>query len=101
MQDSLVSPRPRRSGPRARGAESRPATEATCSVRVILPFARYLTKLGCNIETWLAGHGLTQAMLSDRDLRVPHHKATAMLDDAVVLCGDPAIALHAARCDEP
>jgi AraC-like DNA-binding protein len=78
-----------------------PVAEATCSVRVIRPFARYLARLGCDCEAWLGGHGITLAMLTERDLRVPHPEVTALLAEAVALSGDPAIALHAARCDEP
>jgi AraC-like DNA-binding protein len=69
-------------------------------VRVIQPFARYLAQLGCDSEAWLARQGLTLAMLAERDLRVPHHQAIALLAEAVALSGDPAIGLRAACCDE-
>jgi AraC-like DNA-binding protein len=68
---------------------------------VIQPFARYLTQLGCDCQAWLGAHGLTLAVLTERDLRVPHHQATALLAEAAALSGDPAIGLRAARCDEP
>jgi AraC-like DNA-binding protein len=38
--------------------------------------------------------------LRERDLRVPHAVATALLSESVEMSGDPAIALRAARCDE-
>src|SRR5258708_18313953 len=98
MQDSLVPPRARRSGARARAAETgtprvRPAlgAESTCSMRVIQPFGRYLAQLGCDCAAWLGHHGLTPAALNDRDLRVPHERATALLGEAIELSGDPAI----------
>jgi AraC-like DNA-binding protein len=70
-------------------------------VRVILPFARYLARTGRDANAFLARHGLTLAVLSERDLRVPHDQAMALLRDAVELSGEPALGLHAARCDEP
>jgi len=101
MQDSLVQARSRRSTARAQGAEARlRAAEITCSVRVIKPFIRYLTKIGLDGEPLLKRHGLTMEALRERDLRVPHAVYMALLNDAIELCGDPAIALHAARCDE-
>ena len=75
--------------------------ESTCSARVIQPFARYLAQIGCDVEAWLDRHGLTLAMLRERDLRLPHHQVNALLRDAVALTGDPAIGVHAARCHEP
>jgi AraC-like DNA-binding protein len=77
------------------------AADTTCSVRVIKPFVRYLTKLGLDGEALLRKHGLTLDALRERDLRLPHAQSMALLDDAMQLSGDPAIALHAARCDEP
>ncbi|HEX7839848.1 MAG TPA: AraC family transcriptional regulator [Kofleriaceae bacterium] len=87
-------------GGRARAADSG-ATEVTCSTRVIQPFARYLTQLGLPCEAWLGRHGLTPAVLKERDLRVPHHQVIALLHDAIALTGDAAIGIHAARCEEP
>src|SRR5215468_3681799 len=108
MQEPLVPPRPRRSGARARAAETRaPRTraplvaEATCSVQVIRPFARYLARLGLDCEALLGRHGLSAAMLQERDLRVPHHESMALMREAMALSGDPAIGVRAARCDEP
>lgn len=80
---------------RTRGAR------ATCSVRVIRPFARYLARIGRDCEAWLAPYGLAPGMLAERDRRLPHAHAMAVLSDAVALAGDPAIGLHAARCEEP
>lgn len=68
---------------------------------MIRPFARYLAKLGHDCEPMLARHGLTVALLDERDLRVPHHVAMELVRDAVAISGDPAIGLRAARCDEP
>jgi AraC-like DNA-binding protein len=108
MQEPLVPPRPRRSGARARAAETRaPRTraplvaESTCSVQVIRPFARYLARLGLDCEGLLGRHGLSTAMLQERDLRVPHREAMALMREAIAVSGDPAIAIRAARCDEP
>jgi AraC-like DNA-binding protein len=103
MQDSLVQPRSRRTGARAKAAEpcGVPAVDATCSVRVIHPFARYLARIGHDPRAWLAPYGLTPAMLEERDRRVPHLAAMALLGAAQALSGEPAIGLHAARCDEP
>ncbi|HEY6179210.1 MAG TPA: AraC family transcriptional regulator ligand-binding domain-containing protein, partial [Kofleriaceae bacterium] len=106
MQDQLVPPRSRRSSGRARAAgtaapRSRaPLVEASCSVQVIRPFARYLARIGCDCEAMLARHGLSLALLNERDLRVPHHVSMELLREAVALSGDPAIGLRAARCDE-
>ena len=100
MQDSLVQPRSRRSG--AQGAVARlRAADTTCSVRVIKPFIRYINKLGIDGEALLRQHGLTMDALRERDLRVPHAQSMALLNESLRLSGDPAIALHAARCDEP
>src|SRR6185503_17565625 len=102
MQDSLVQPRSRRSGAREQGAVARlRAADTTCSVRVIKPFVRYLIKLGLDGESLLRKRGLTLDALRERDLRVPHGESMALINEAVELSGDPAIALHAARCDEP
>jgi AraC-like DNA-binding protein len=68
---------------------------------VIQPFIRYLVGIGIDGEALLRRHGLTTPALKERDLRVPHALMIALLRDAVELCGDPAIGLHAARCDEP
>jgi AraC-like DNA-binding protein len=70
-------------------------------VHVIRPFARYLAQLGCDCEALLARHGLSTAKLAERDHRIPDHEAMALLRDAVTTSGDPAIGIHAARCDEP
>src|SRR5438477_6180300 len=101
MQDSLVPPRPRRSGARARAAETRAprsrsplVAEATCSVQVIRPFARHLARLGCDCDALLGRHGLSTAMLHDRDLRVPHREAMALMREALDLSGDPAIGIR-------
>jgi AraC-like DNA-binding protein len=104
--DSLVPPSARRPSARAQATEARTAgaraaAAATCSVRVIQPFVRYLLRNGCDAEAWLAAHGLTMAALAERDRRVPHAQAMALLRDAARLSGDPAIGIHAARCDEP
>jgi AraC-like DNA-binding protein len=37
------------------------------------------------------------AQLKERDLRVPHARAMALMHDALALSGDPAIGIHAAR----
>jgi hypothetical protein len=92
MRDTRVQARSRGSGAVA---------DATCSARVIQPFARYLARRGCDCEAWLRPHGLTMAALKERDLRVPDPQAMALLREAVALTGDPAIGIHAARCDEP
>jgi AraC-like DNA-binding protein len=68
---------------------------------VIRPFARYLARIGCDCEAMLARHGLSIALLSERDARVPHQVSIELVRDAVALSGDPAIGLRAARCDEP
>jgi AraC-like DNA-binding protein len=80
---------------------ARAAALATCSVRVIQPFARYLAKLGCDCDAWLRPHGLTMVALGERERRVPHVDAMALLREARALSGDAAIGVHAARCDEP
>lgn len=104
MQESLVPSRSRRSGAGARAGDlktSRWTAAVTCSVRVIQPFARYLARSGQDCEVWLGRHGLTMAALQERDLRVPHTQAMAMLHDAMALSGDSAIGIYAAHCDEP
>src|SRR4029079_9076639 len=107
MQDQLVPPRSRRSGGRARAAGTAaprarsPLVEASCSVHVIRPFARYLARIGCDCEAMLARHGLSIPLLRERDARVPHQVSIELVRDAVALSGDPAIGLRAARCDEP
>jgi AraC-like DNA-binding protein len=68
---------------------------------VIRPFSRYLARLGLDHEAWLGRHGLSSAVLAERDLRVPHHQASALLDEAVALSGDPAIGVQAARYEQP
>jgi AraC-like DNA-binding protein len=102
MQDSLV-PRSRRSGARAHAADdrTRAAVDATCSVRVILPFARYLQRIGGDAEGMLHRHGLTMEAIRERDLRVPHSLTSALLKDLIEVSGEPAIGILAARCDEP
>ena len=76
MQESLVPPRSLSSGAPAHAAattaRSRAAIEATCSIRVIQPFARYLARIGRDCEAWLGPHGLSMATFNERDLRVPH-----------------------------
>jgi AraC-like DNA-binding protein len=92
---------------RARAAETKsprprtPVAEATCSVRVIQSFARYLARIGCDCDAWLGSHGLTAAILAERDLRLPHHQAMALVAEAVVRSGDSAVGLRAALADEP
>lgn len=88
MRDAVVQPR----------AGDAPAT---CSVRVIQPFARYLGRAGHDVATLLGRHGLTAAALEERDLRLPHDHAMAVLADCEALSGEPAIGLCAARCEEP
>src|SRR5579859_4588545 len=106
MQDQLVPPRSRRSGARARAAGAAATratasvdTDTSCSVQVIRPFARYLARLGCDCDGLLQRHGLSTTQLQERDLRVPHRAAMALMRDAVATSGDPAIGLRAARCD--
>jgi len=109
MQDSLEQPGSRRSAAPARAGEpaktsrlkSVVAPVATASVRVIRPFARYLAQIGCDCEAWLGAHGLSVAALKERDLRLPDDQVETLLHQAVVLSGDPAIGVRAARCDEP
>src|SRR5690348_5528986 len=99
MQEPLVPPRPRRSGARARAADTSaprsraPASESTCSVQVIRPFARHLVQLGVDCDALLARHGLSQAMLQERDLRVPHRASKELMREAMQLSGHPAIGL--------
>lgn len=85
--------------PRSSTGGCRPL-DATCSIRVIVPFARYLMRIGGDCEALLRRHGLTMAALDERDRRVPHTDASALLKDLIELSGDPAIGLHAARCEE-
>jgi AraC-like DNA-binding protein len=103
MQDSLVQPRSRRMAARAKAAEPcRGAdADATCSVRVIQPFARYLARSGHDSSAWLRPYELTPAMLEERDRRVPHRQAMALLEQAEALSGEPAIGVLASRCEEP
>jgi AraC-like DNA-binding protein len=106
MQDSLVQPRSRRSGRAQTPGTSRIGplrvhADATCSVRVILPFARYFERIGGDSEALLRRHGLTMEALHERDLRVPHGHTTVLLKELIELSGDPAIGVRAARCDEP
>jgi AraC-like DNA-binding protein len=68
---------------------------------VIQPFARYLARIGQDLDVWLGQHGLTLAALEERDRRVPHAQAMALLHDAMALSGEVAIGILAARCDEP
>jgi AraC-like DNA-binding protein len=91
MQDAVVQPRARATGD----------APATCSVRVIQPFARFLGRAGHDVATLLRRHGLTVAALEERDLRLPHDHAMAVLADCEALSGEPAIGLCAARCEEP
>jgi AraC-like DNA-binding protein len=70
-------------------------------VQVIRPFARHLARLGCDCDALLGRHGLSTAMLHERDLRVPHGQAMELMRAAMALSGDPAIGIRAARCDEP
>ena len=106
MRDARVEPRSRRSGAPARPSETkisraRVPAGATCSVRVIQPFARYLAQLGCDCEAWLGPHGLTTAVLAERDRRIPALQGMALLREAVALSGDPALGIRAARCEVP
>ncbi len=103
MRDSLVQPRSRRTGARTKATEACRVSvaDATCSVRVIQPFARYLARTGHDASAWLAPHGLTLAVLEERDLRLPHVQAMALLATAEALSGEPAIGIYAARCEEP
>lgn len=101
MQDPLAQPRSRRSGARAVEPVRSRASDATCSVRVILPFGRHLASIGCDAEAWLRPYGLTMTALEERDLRVPHSQAMALLGDAMALSGDPAIGIRAALCHGP
>jgi AraC-like DNA-binding protein len=98
MQDSLVQPRSRRSVARAHAADS---ATASVSVRMIHPFARYIRRRGLDADALLHRHGLTAEDLGERDRRVPWLVASALLDDAMRLSGEPAIGIHAAHCDEP
>lgn len=77
------------------------ATDATVSARVIQPFARYIAQLGYDCEAWLRPSGLSLASLRERDLRLPHPQFAALLSEAISITGEPAIGLHAARCDAP
>ncbi len=77
------------------------AADATCSIRVVRPFAKHLAQLGHDLDAWLAPHGLSVASLADRDRRLPHADAMALLDAAAALSGDRAIGVRAARCEEP
>jgi hypothetical protein len=79
----------------------RPVVDATCSIRVIQPFAKYLSRLGFDVEAWLRPYGLAVAMIKDRELRLSHVVTNALLRDAITICGDPAIGVRAARCVEP
>jgi len=80
---------------------SQAAIEATCSVRAIQPFARYLARIGRDPEALLRSYGLSMAALKERDLRVPHHQTMALVNEAMALSGDPAIGIHATRCEQP
>jgi AraC-like DNA-binding protein len=68
---------------------------------VIHPFARYFMRTGRHPDTFLRPHGLELAALEERDLRLPHPQAMALLREAVEASGEPAIGLYAARCQEP
>jgi AraC-like DNA-binding protein len=74
---------------------------ATCSIHVIRPFAKHLVRAGFDAEAWLRRHDLALAALGDRDLRVPHAAAMALLEDAVALTGDRALGVRAALGEEP
>jgi AraC-like DNA-binding protein len=86
-------------------ARQRPATEPdadlTCSIRVIQPFAKVLVRAGHDVEAWLRPHGLTAALLTERELRLSHRVAAALVREAVALTGDSALGLRAAGCVEP
>jgi len=105
MQDSLVQPRSRRTGARPKpaepGAPRLADADATCSVRVIQPFARYLARTGHDVAAFLEPYALTMAALEERDRRLPHLHANALLAGAVALSAEPALGIHAARCEEP
>ncbi|HET9625908.1 MAG TPA: AraC family transcriptional regulator ligand-binding domain-containing protein [Kofleriaceae bacterium] len=90
-----------REGEAIRERARAPIVRATCSVRVIRPFARYLAQLGCDDAAWLRPHGLTPADLGERDLRVGNAQVAALLASAAALSGDPAIGVKAVRCAEP
>ena len=68
---------------------------------MIQPFARYLARHGLDCEGWLRAHDLTVTALTERDLRIPDAQVTALLREAVALSGEPAIGIHAARCEQP
>ncbi|HMG20049.1 MAG TPA: AraC family transcriptional regulator [Kofleriaceae bacterium] len=93
MQHSLETRAPRSRAPLV--------ADASCSVHVIRPFARYLAQIGCDADALLVRHGLSSAVLAERDHRIPHDQAMALVREAVALSGDPAIGVHAARCYEP
>lgn len=90
MQDAAVSARSRA-----------PEPLATCSVRVVQPFARYLAHTGRDAAGLLQRHGLSWDALADRDLRLPHRPAMALLSEAMAIAGEPAIGIHAAACEQP
>jgi AraC-like DNA-binding protein len=77
------------------------AADLSCSIRVIQPFARYLCRAGLDAEAWLRPHGLTATRLAERDLRLSHGEACALVREAVALTGDRALGIRAAGCVEP
>jgi AraC-like DNA-binding protein len=83
--------------PRSRAAA---VTDATCSVRIIQPFAKWLISNGHDIDALLADHGLSLAALRDRDLRIRHTTAMSFVSRAVTLSGDAAIGVRASRCEQ-
>jgi AraC-like DNA-binding protein len=95
MQDSPVSEAP------ARRPRPMLVPDATCSVRVLRPFAKYLALVGHDAEAWLAPHGLSLDRLQESDLRLPHVQAMTLLARATALSGDSAIGVRAAGCEEP
>jgi len=106
MHDSRFFARSRRSGKRTLGPEPpslrrRPDDGSTISVCVVTPFARYIARTGRDCEAWLGPHGLSVAMLAERDRRLPHSQFRAMLREAIAMSGEPAIGLCAAHCEQP
>ena len=75
--------------------------DATCSVRLFRPFAKYLAHAGHDAEAWLAPYDLSLERLQDSELRLPHDEAMTLLAQAMVLSGDSAIGVRAAGCEEP
>ncbi len=77
------------------------AAEVTCSIRLIQPFARYLGRVGHDVEAWLRPHGLAVARLKERELRLSQRETAALIGEATALTGDRALGIRAARGVEP